>query len=61
MILVVWSTLAVLIIGLLNHIAPQIDTFSQAIMVAILYGFIFVLGIACTYLIVANAIQTFKK
>ena len=61
MLLVVWSIMVVQIIALLYHITPQIDTFLQAIMIGILYGYIFVLGLACTYLIVGMATQNLKK
>lgn len=61
MLLVVWSIMVIQIIALLYHITPQIDTFLQGITIAFLYGFIFFLGLACTYLILGELIKNFKQ
>jgi hypothetical protein len=61
MLLAVWSIIAIQIIALLYHITPQVDTFPKVITIAFLYGFIFFLGLACTYLILGQLIKTFKQ
>ena len=61
MLLAVWSIMVVQIIALLYHITPQVDTFLQGITIAFIYGFIFFLGLACTYLILGQLIKNFKQ